>query len=105
MSNPQGINQYTGKVRSMSAAANKRAKALAGQDGGLRKLGEAFKYTSRYQAASALKSARAGGHWSQPKLMSKAVKEAASAQAYRNAMRARGLEITGGAYQTVKFKK
>lgn len=103
--NPTGINQYSGKVRSMTASANKRAKQLASADGGLAKLRDGFKYTSRYQAASALKSARSGGHWAEPKLMRKAVKEAASAQAYRNAMRGRGLEITGGASSNLKFKK
>jgi hypothetical protein len=107
MANPQGINQYTKSVRTKSAAANKRAKVLAQQDGGLAKLREGFKSTSRYQAASALKSARKGGHWAQPKLMSKAIKEAASAQAYRNEMRKRGMEITGGAssYLTIKPRK
>ena len=105
MSNPKGINQYTGKVRSMSSSANKRAKKLDGSPEGLKQLREAFKHTSRYQAASALRSARAGGHWSQPKLLSKAVKEAAAAQTYRNAMRSRGVEITGGAGSTLAFKK
>ena len=84
------------EVRKRNARGLASARKHVGTPEGLKKLRDMYKHSSRYQMASALKSARSGGHWAQPKLMAKAVKEGTAAQVYRNAMRARGVSVSSG---------